>query len=225
MASDVVRSGLEQESSLFQRFAAISALIIGLGGIGYAAAFVFVLHSNPKGAEILRELLLMLGGPLTAAVFIALRNRVRHVDAAFAVWALLIGAVAGLGSSLHGGYDLANAVKEPPPGTPDISFLPHQADPRGLFTFLFQALAIATFSWLLIQGRVFPARFAFVGFGTAALLAALYAGRLTVYNPKSPGLYALALITGFGAIPIWYGWLGLLLWRGRTPARGAAAVP
>ncbi len=201
------------ETRSFRRFAAISAFVVGLGGIGYAAAFVVVLHSNPKSAEILRELLLVAGGPLVIAVLLALYQRVRHVDGAFALWALLIGTVAALGSSAHGGYDLAIAVKEPPPGSADISFLPHQADPRGLFTFAFAALAIATFSWLIIRSNALPSRLGYLGFGTAAFLLVVYLGRLTIYNPKNAFLYAVALITGFAAIPAWYAWLGLLLWR------------
>jgi hypothetical protein len=127
--------------------------------------------------------------------------------------------IAVFGSSAQGGYNMANVIKKPPAPVPDISFLPSQANPRGLFIFAFVALAIFIFSWLIVRGDVFPRTLGAVGMALAALLVAVYLGRLIIYNPKSPGLYTLALVTGFGAIPVWYSWLGLALWRSQTASR------
>ena len=65
-------------STSFDRFAGASAIGVGLGGIGYAAAFLVVLHSAPRFADGLRSVFLMLGGPLSVAVFTALYNRLRE---------------------------------------------------------------------------------------------------------------------------------------------------
>jgi hypothetical protein len=45
----------------------------------------------------------------------------------------------------------------------------------------------------------------------------IYFGRLVIFNPKSPGLLTVALLTGFVVNPAWYAWLGLELWRGGRP--------
>ncbi len=68
---------------------------MGVGVIVYSIAFVVVLRSNPKSAAVVLNLVLLLGGLLTTAVFIAIYERVRSVDSAFALWALVFG-LAGL---------------------------------------------------------------------------------------------------------------------------------
>jgi hypothetical protein len=48
----------------------------------------------------------------------------------------------------------------------------------------------------------------------ALLTVIIYVGRLTVINPANPVLLAPILLTGFLVNPVWYIWLGLVLWRG-----------
>src|SRR5437764_2321058 len=88
----------------FERFAGVCALIVGIGGLLYAISFIIL-----KSA-LLSDLFLMLAGLFSTAVLVALYNRLRETDAAFALWGLLLGIAGALGSAIHGGYDLANVV-------------------------------------------------------------------------------------------------------------------
>src|SRR5437762_5245288 len=113
----------------FDQFAGVCAILAGAVGFLYAIAFVVL--KNPT----LYSLCLLLGGLFTSAVVVALYERLRASDAAFAAWAAVLGLVGALGAALHGGYDLANAIN-PPNGDPlSAANLPSQVDPRGLLTF------------------------------------------------------------------------------------------
>ena len=54
----------------------------------------------------------------------------------------------------------------------------------------------------------------------AALLALLsldlYIGRLTVLEPTSPIIAYPAILAGFLVNPVWYLWLGIVLWKRDT---------
>ncbi|MGQ0670636.1 MAG: hypothetical protein ACT4PO_13345 [Actinomycetota bacterium] len=197
-------------SRSFERFAGALAIAIGVGGLGYAVAFVFALRSTPRSADYASALFLLLGGVLGTAVLVALYGRLRDTDRAFALWGLLLGLAGAVGSAVHGGYDLANLVNPP-------NFLPggaNDVDPRGLLTFGFSALAISIFAWLIVRGNALPRRLGYLGYASAALLVVIYLGRLIVVNPRSPVLLAAALLAGFVVNPAWYIWLGRELMRG-----------
>ena len=53
-----------------------------------------------------------------------------------------------------------------------------------------------------------------MGFASAALLLALYLGRLIFLDPTNPAILVPALLNGFLLNPIFYAWLGLALLRG-----------
>jgi len=112
-------------SASFERFAGVCAVLAGVSGFLYAVAFV-VLQD-----ELLSGLFLMLVGLLTSVALLAVYERLRETDASFALLALVLGVAGSLGSAVHGGYDLANAIN-PPSSMPD---LPNPVDPRGLLTF------------------------------------------------------------------------------------------
>src|SRR5947209_7969854 len=88
-------------------FAGWSAVLAGVAGFLYAVAFV-VLKSATLSA-----LLLMLGPLFSGAVLLALFERLRPVDPAWALRALALGLVGAAGGLVHGGYDLANAINPP----------------------------------------------------------------------------------------------------------------
>jgi hypothetical protein len=112
-------------STSFARFAGTCAVLAGVAGFLYTVAFVVLQN------VLLSGLFLMLGGLLSTAVLVAVYDRLRETDASFALLALLLGIAGALGSAVHGGYDLANAIN-PPSSVPD---LPNPVDPRGLLTF------------------------------------------------------------------------------------------
>jgi hypothetical protein len=100
-------------SAPFETFAGVCAILSGVIGFLYAVAFVVLQHI------LLSGLFLMLGGLLSTAVLAAVYDRLRETEASFALWALLLGIAGALGSAVHGGYDLANAIN-PPPSIPDL---------------------------------------------------------------------------------------------------------
>ena len=124
----------------------------------------------------------------------------------------MLGVAGALGSAVHGGYDLANAIN-PPPSVPD---LPNPVDPRGLLTFGMASLALLVVAWLIVRGGRFPRGLGYLGYVSAVLLLALYLGRLIVLDATNPVILVPALLNGFLINPLFYLWLGLTLVRGRS---------
>src|SRR4051812_42820815 len=84
----------------FERFAGTCAILAGITGFLYAAAFIVLQN------DLLSRLFLMLTGLLSTAALVAVYERLREADAAFALFGLLLGGAGALGSAVHGGYDL-----------------------------------------------------------------------------------------------------------------------
>ena len=188
----------------FERLAGICAILTGVAGFLYAVSFVLLQNA------LLSGLFLMSGGLLTTAVLVAIYERLRRTEATFALWALLLGMAGALGSAAHGGYDLANAIN-PPPSIPD---LPNPVDPRGLLTFGVAGIALLVIAWLIGHGGEFPRGLGYLAYASAALLLALYLGRLILLDPTNPMILVPALLNGFLINPAFYLWLGLSLLRG-----------
>lgn len=203
--TDIDRAGASTlRPASFERTAGICAMLTGIFGLLYAFAFV-VLQD-----ELLGGLFLMASGLFTTAVLVAVYERLRLTEATFALWALLLGTTGALASAAHGGYDLANAIN-PPPSVPD---LPNPVDPRGLMTFGVAGIALFVVAWLIGRGGRFPRGLGYLAYASAALLLALYLGRLIVLDPTNPLILAPALLNGFLVNPALYLWLGLALLRG-----------
>ena len=197
-------------SSAFERFAGVCALLTGIGGLAYAIAFL-VLKS-----ALLSDLFLMLSGFFSTAVLVAIYNRVRETDAVFALWGLLLGIAGALGSVVHGGYDLSNVLNPVSVVSQAAAAgAPSAIDPRGVLTFAAGGIGLFVLAWLIGRSGQFPRTLMYVGYLAAALLVILYLGRLIVYFPTNPLILIPAILSGFLVSPIWYIWLGLTLWRGR----------
>jgi hypothetical protein len=192
-------------STSFEQFAGTCAVLAGVTGFLYALAFVVLQN------VLLSGLFLMLGGLFSTAVLAAVYDRLRETDATFALWALLLGIAGALGSAVHGGYDLANAI-HPQPSIPD---LPNPVDPRGLLTFGIAGVALFVVAWLILRGRQFPRGLGYLTYLSAILLVALYLGRLIILEPTNPVILVPALLNGFLVNPALYIWLGLALLRSR----------
>lgn len=205
------------ETPSYERFAGVCAIATGVGGFSYAVAFVLILRSAPKAADTASALFLLVGGLLTIVVLVALYQRLRETDPSFALLGLLLGTIGAIGSSIHGGYDLANIVNPPNVILPT---LPNAADPRGLLTFGVMSLSILTLSWLITRSGTFPRRLGHLGYVSAVLLLVIYLGRLILVDPEAPLLLVAALLAGFVVNPAWFVWLGLELRR--APANAAA---
>lgn len=202
------RSGVAPaRSAPFERFGGASAVLAGVSGFLYAVAFV-VLQS-----DLLSGLFLLLAGLFSAAALVAVYERLRETDAAFALFALLLGVAGALGSTVHGGYDLANAIN-PVPSVP--ADLPNPVDPRGLLTFGITGAALFVVAWLIGRGGGFPKGLGYLAYLSAVLLVGLYLGRLILLDPMSPVILVPALLNGFLVNPALYIWLGLALLRSQS---------
>jgi hypothetical protein len=204
-------------STSFDRFAGWCGLLAGIGAFLYAYAFVILQRSNPGLAVPLFSTLLLLNGLLAVVAFTALYNRVRGVDAGFALLALLFALAGQLGAAVHGGYDLANAINPPGALDPAVQALPNPVDPRGLLTFGLTALGLFLFGGLVLQSRTLPRSLGYLGHLLGILLLVIYVARLTVLSPANPLLLGPVLVSGFVVSPLFYLWLGRTLGRQGGP--------
>jgi hypothetical protein len=129
--------------------------------------------------------------------------------------ALVLGLVGAIGGSIHGAYDLANAVNPPLLGLQQAVDLPSRMDPRGIATFGFGGVGLGIAAWLITRERTFPKRLGYLGCLSGLLLVVLYLGRLIILDPANPLILVPALLNGFIVGPVFYIWLGCDLWRGK----------
>lgn len=202
----------------FTKVAGAKAMLAGVSAFLYALAFLVISQRNQALGARLSALFLMLTALLTIAPLIVVYRRLRATDEEFALLALVLGVVGAAGMAVHGGFDLANAIN-PPGGLERLAGLPSQVDPRGLLTFGFGGSALLLISWLISQGRTFSQGLGYVAFVSGVLSVVLYLGRLTVLSPTSPVILWPAVINGFIMSPLWYLWLGVVLWRGAARTR------
>lgn len=186
---------------VFRKDSYISAYLAGISWLLYA--YFFVIAKDPT----LSALFLTLGGLFAVKVFTALYRMLKEEDAGFAATILVLGVAGALGTMVHGGFDLANAIN-PPTGL-NLS-LPSQVDPRGLMAFGVTGLAVLKASWVMKKVKTFPQNLSLLGLLSGVLLIVVYLGRLIVLDPTSPVLKYPILIEGFIVNPIWYLWLGFI---------------
>ena len=193
----------------FERFAGWGAILAGLSGFLYSISFIVLRN------ELLNALFLMLGGLFSTSALTALYQRLRGTESGFALLGLLLSLSAALGSAVHGGYDLANAIHPPASGIAG----PNAIDPRGLLTFGVAGLGLFLFSWLIIQDIRLPKGLAFLGYLSGTLMIVLYLGRLIVLQATSLVIVIPALLEGFIVNPLWYVWLGSTFLRTQSPSK------
>ena len=188
----------------FERFAGYYAVLAGIVGFLYSLAYI-ILKSNLASA-----LFLLLGSIFASAALVALYERLQQTDQSFALWGLLLALAGTLGSVIHTGYDLSNAINTPATINVDI---PSAIDPRGLATFGLAGLGLIVFSWLIVRGHKFPPNFGYLGYLSAVLMLILYLGRLIILSANTLVIAIPALLEGFIINPAWYFWLGTILLR------------
>lgn len=203
-----------QPLGFFERFAGICSVLVGVFGFIYSAAFLILVVAGkaPELGELLSPLFLMLGGLCSIVVLVALYNRLKETESAFALLGLLLGVIGAMGSTIHGGYDLANSINPPVTATGD---LPSQINPRGLLTFGVSGITLFILAWLMGRSGRFWKGLHYLGYLSAALLVILYLGRLIVLDPTNPAIVLPAVLAGFLVSPALYIWLGIKLWRSR----------
>jgi hypothetical protein len=186
----------------FYRFAGYYAILAGLAGFLYSLSFI-VLKS-----DLLSAVFLLLGGLLATAPLTALFADLREAEPWFALWGFFFALAGALGSLVHAGYDLSNALHPPAALNAD---LPSAIDPRGLATFGLAGIGLFVFSWLVMRSGKFPRGLGWLGYLSAVLMLVLYLARLIILQASSPVVAIPALLEGFIVNPAWYIWLGIVL--------------
>jgi hypothetical protein len=187
-----------------QRAAGLAALAAAVVGLLYSISFVVVSRLSPATGGLLSALFL-----LTVVALAGVYDRRREARPALALLVVVVGSAGALGATVHGGYDLANAI-HPPGSLP--SDVPNAVDPRGLLTFGVAGLA------LLLLGLLVGARLGRFAVFAGALLVLVYLARLIVLTPSNPLVLLPAALAGFVVNPAFYVWLGL--WLRRSPDGG-----
>jgi hypothetical protein len=199
-------------SRSYQRFAAVSAVLAGIGALGYAVAFIVLRNAGLSAG------LLLLNGLVTAAALIGVYAALRPVDDGLATLGLVLGLAGALGSAVHGGCDLA-VVLHPLAGS--VVDAPNAVDPRGLLTFGVTGLGLLVLGRLIVRGGPFPRALGYVAVTAGTLLVLLYLARLIVLNPADPLVLVPALLTGFLIDPLLYLGLGIALHRSTARSESA----
>ena len=184
---------------IFRKDSFVSSYLAGISWLLYAYYFVIAKDTT------LSSLFLALAGLFSVKVFIALYQMLKEIDQGFALTFTVLGVAGALGTMIHGGYDLANAINPPLGFNPG---LPSQVDPRGLMAFGITGLAVLKASWTMGKSKVFPTNLSYLGLLSGVLLMVIYLGRLIILDPSSPVLKFSILIEGFIVNPLWYLWLG-----------------
>ena len=197
----------------YERRAGALAIAAGIGGIVYSVAFLggVVAGWAPELGKLVSAIALLVGGLLTVAVMVAIYRRLLSAAAAMALLGLALVVIGATGATVHGGYDLANAIN--PPATDPLADanLPSPIDPRGLLTFGLSGLGLLV---LMLKARttgVLTPRVAALGALVGALMIVVYLGRLIVLDPTNPLVAGPAALTGLILSPAFYIWLGLEL--------------
>ena len=196
-----------------QRLAGACAIVAGVVGFLYSAAFVVVAGGAAPQLGLGPSWILLLVGSLFGSfALVVVYLRVRQVEPAIALWSLVLGAAGAIGAAMHGAYEVALALN--PFGTATAAT--SQVDPRGFLTFGMTALALFGISWLMRRGGGFPGGLGTLGYLSSVLLVLVYLGRLIIVTPTNPLVLVPAGLEGFIVNPVWYIWLGLSLQRVTT---------
>jgi hypothetical protein len=182
----------------------LASILTAIAGIGYAVSFVVL--KDP----LLSAVFLLLGGLLATPVLVVVREWLREAAPVAAGWAVVLALTGALGSAVHGGYDLANAVHPPAGLNPDV---PNPVDPRGLLTFGVTGLALIFLGLLIARSGRIPRWLGYLAWLNGVLLVLLYLGRLLILDPANLLIVIPALLTGFLLNPLWYAGLGVWLLR------------
>jgi len=192
-----------------RRRSAVGAAAFGvaIANLGYSISFLIVRPHNADTAGTAASVFLTLGGVLAAPVLVALYRRVAPNGRDLALVALVFGLAGALGSAIHGGFDLANAIHHTSASGSDA---PSQIDPRGLLAFGAAALSLLCFAALIRRDAQLPRGLATLAAALGALLLVVYGCRVAVLSTHSAALVVSAALAGFVASPAWYTWLGLI---------------
>lgn len=206
-------SAATDDHQTFDRWAGAAAIAASIGGVIYSAAFLggVVLGLNPTLGVPVAAAALMVGGLLGAVVMVAIYRRVGAGPAALI--GLVFALIGALGSIVHGGYDLANALNPPSADVLTEAGLPSPVDPRGLLTFGMAGLGLLVLALIAYDNRSLSRSVAAFGIALGILLIVVYLGRLIILTPTNPLVAVPAGLAGVFVGPFFYFAVGLELRR------------
>lgn len=203
----------------FERFAGAIGIVVGLGGLAYAALFVWIVADAPDGVLEVWYGLLTGGALLSIVPLVGLCERLREVEPGLALAGLLFGVVAAVGGAVHGGYLLYLEVN------PEVgaAIKPTPGDPSGILRYATAGLSLAAMAWLVHAGRSLPRSLALLGYLGAVLLLVTYLGRLYEFVTPTERISLLPpVLYGLVVFPTWWIWVGVSLRR--TPPATAVST-
>jgi uncharacterized membrane protein HdeD (DUF308 family) len=190
--------------SSYRRFGGISAILVGLLSVAYAVFYLVIARQAPFTGLLGSWLILAASGLFSSAAYVALYSRLRLAGEEFALWALLLGTLAGFATMAHGAYEALLMLAEPA-AAGAAQQPPSQVDPAGLATFFVVGIVSLLFGWLILQSDVLPRALGYLGLFNGVLL-------IVLYFASAAAAQTLILISGgltsVIAGPIWWIWLG-----------------
>lgn len=180
----------------FDKFGALSAMVVGGLSILYAIFFLFISKASTEIGVTGAWIILTVSGLFSSAAYVALYNRLKTNSQGFALWALLLGVGASLTTMVHGGYQVFRLGE-----AATLS----ETDPNGLAAFGIVGVVALVFGWLIVRGGGFNRNLGYLGIVNAVLLIVLYGATAAGSTPLillSGGL--TSVILG----PIWWIWVG-----------------
>ena len=190
----------------FTQFAAMAAIFTGVLSIVYAVCFLFVTRVNPFAGTLASWLALGISGLFVSAVAVGLYEQFKTREPGYALYALLLSALASFAMLQHGAYEVIELVRR---GSVESALgAPSQVDAAGLASFGVMGLVAFLWSWLMLRTNLFPRNLARVGILNAALLVILFFA--TVFGVQ-PLILLSGGLTSVIVGPLWWIWLGRAL--------------
>jgi|GEM_PF-2860459 hypothetical protein len=187
----------------FTRFGGAAAILTGVLSIVYAVLFLFVSRVFEYGG-ILGSWIVLGGTAFFAiAAYVGLYECLQERAHSFALFALLLGAMAGFAMLQHGAFEAIQIYRR---GAVDTALgAPSQVDAAGLASFGVIGIVALLWGWLIVRTGELPRTLGYVGIFNAALLVTLFFATVV-------GSQLLILVSGglTSVIvgPVWWIWLG-----------------
>lgn len=190
----------------FTQFAGTAAVLTGVLSVLYAILFLFVTRADAYFGALGSWVVLGVSGLLALAAFVGLYGQFQVREPGFALYALLLSALASFAMLQHGAFEAIDLVRR---GSVDTALgAPSQVDAAGLASFGVMGLATLLWSGLMLRANLFPRNLARLGLLNAALLLLLFAA--TVFGVQ-PLILLSGGLTSVIVGPVWWVWMGRAL--------------
>ncbi len=192
----------------FSRFGSVAAIMVGVLSILYAVFFLFLARVSDYVGILGSWILLGATAFFALAAYVALYQRLKSHANGYALYTLLLTAMAAFAMLQHGAFEAIEIFRR---GAVEMATgAPSQVDPAGLASFGIVGVGALLWAWLIVRTNALPRALGYVGMFNALLLLVLFFSTVVGSQPLillSGGL--TSVIVG----PIWWIWLGRSLSR------------